>query len=109
MHIPSVAPNPVSDFCSVYSAYLDAGGPYSLQEAGDQLPAFTQADIDAFTKLAASAPADIKDQVATMLVYGQQMQAGDFTHGIDYENLLDGPDGLALYVIPYCQIDTAIA
>ncbi|MCL2481873.1 MAG: hypothetical protein FWF43_00350 [Propionibacteriaceae bacterium] len=107
--IPDVQPNVDSDFCHTYMAYLDTGGPYSLQEAGDQLPPFTQSDLDSYTQLAATAPDDIKAQVATMLTYGQEMSKGDFTHGIDYENLLDGPGGLTLYAIAYCQIDMGSA
>lgn len=109
MELPDVQPDPVSDFCSVYTDYLDAGGPYSLQEAGDQLPPFTQSDLDAYAQLQTVAPADVKDMITTMLAYGQEMNKGDFSHGIDYENLLNGPGGLALYAISYCQIDSTTA
>jgi len=105
MALPDVDPEPESTFCQEYITYANAGGPYTLQEAGDQLPSFTQTDLDEYARLQSAAPADIKPTLDTMLRYGQEMNKGDFSHGVDYENLLNGPNGLVLYAISYCQLD----
>jgi uncharacterized protein CbrC (UPF0167 family) len=109
MTLPTVEPNVSSTFCQAYTEYLNAGGPYTLQEAGSDLPPFTKADLDAYAKLQATAPADIKSQVDKMAAYGAQMNKGDFTNGIEYENLLSGPGGLILYALVYCQLDNGVA
>lgn len=109
MTLPDVAPAPAGDtFCSAYMKYLNAGGPYTIMDSGDNLPVFTQADMDAYLALQASAPADIKAQIDTVVGYAKQLLVGDFTNAIEYENLMTGPKGLVLYAIVYCQVDTSI-
>jgi hypothetical protein len=110
MEMPNVQPAPAGDeFCQVYIDYVNAGGPYSIQESGDQLPPFTQADLDALVTLQSLAPAEVRAQLDLMVQYGREMFQGDFTHGIEYDNLVSGPGGITLWAIPYCNMDDMFA
>jgi len=102
--LPTVSPAPSGDaFCAAFNAYLNAGGPYDALESGGT-PPFTQADIDAYKALQASAPAAIKPTVDKLLAYGQEMNAGDYSHLADYETLLGSQSGLEAWTISYCNI-----
>ena len=106
MDLPSVDPAEDGDaFCAAFESVWNQDGFYSLQESGDQLPPFTQDHIDAYAELQAVAPAAIKPVVDQLLAYGREMNRGVFDNGIEYEDLLDGPDGFLWWAVAYCDID----
>ena len=103
--LPTVEPQPTISFCQVYTEYRALNGPYSIAEAGEKLPAFTDTDRDQYAKLQASAPDEIKSLVDRLVSYGQEMHSGNFNHAVDYENLLSGPGGLIPFVVALCGQD----